>query len=238
EELALDAKLRQSNSGSVSGWQSAAKAMTSRDGLAELITDGKAINTQAVEEQKTEKLGWLFGRSKKIALRATAIVIIFLIGLGLWLSGIFKPNASWTPSFENMRLTRITSTGNVYGATISPDGKYILYASSETSKAGLQLKQLSTGSEVQLVPPASVNFWGFAFTNDGSYIYYHYADAVNYMGVLFRVPILGGAPKKILENIAGGVRFSPDDKRMVFARKDDHLGGRVLVSANPDGSDE
>ncbi|MGA9767612.1 MAG: protein kinase [Blastocatellia bacterium] len=245
EEQALDAKLRQSGSGSLSGWNSgagsAAAAMTrplsARDGMVELAT----VNTKEVEEQKTEKIGWWSGsgaRAKKIALAATAIAIILVAGLGFWLSRAFKPGASWTPSFENMRLTRITSTGNVYGATISPDGKYILYTSNEASKAGLQLKQLSTGSEVQLVPPASVNFWGFTFTNDGSYVYYHYADAVNYNGVLFRVPILGGTPKKILENIGGGVRFSPDDSRMVFARKDDRLGGRVLVSANPDGSDE
>jgi serine/threonine protein kinase/Tol biopolymer transport system component len=243
DELELALKLRQSGSGSVSGWNSGARtqaaAMTrpisSSDRLVELVT----VDTQAVEEQKTEKFTGLFGRitrAKKIAL--AAIAIILATGLGLWLRAMFRPSASWTPSFENMRLTRITSTGNVYGSTISPDGKYILYASNEANKAVLHLKQLSTGSDVQLVAPASVSYWGFAFTNDGSYAYYHYGDAVNYMGILFRVPILGGTPKKILENIAGGVRFSPDDSRMIFARRDDKLGGRVLVSANPDGSDE
>lgn len=245
EELALESKLRQSGSASVSGYGSGARAqaaaVTRSLSSGDRVMDLAARPTGEVEEQKTEKITGLFGginRAKKMMLAMTAIAIILAAGTGVWLSGMFRSRTGWATSFENMRLTRITSTGNVYGATLSPDGKYILYSTNEANKATLQLKQLSTGSEVQLVPPASVNFWGFAFTNDGSYAYYHCADPVNYNGVLFRVPTLGGAPKKILDNIAGGVRFSPDDSRMVFARKDDKAGGRVLVSANPDGTDE
>jgi Tol biopolymer transport system component/tRNA A-37 threonylcarbamoyl transferase component Bud32 len=246
EEMRLDWKLRQSGSGNVSGGSSGARAGVMAQGepynyMATRVMGGDhpAIKTGDQAAQPTAPVAPFFSRilgSRKMAL--LALVLIVLTGLGFLLYRRLSSRAPVTPVFEKMRLSRITNTGNVFGTTISPDGKYILYVARQEHKAALQLRQLSTGSEVQLAPPASVSYWGFTFTNDGSYVYYHYGDASNHAGVLFRVPVLGGTPKKILDNIGGGVRFSPDDTRMIFARNDNQLGGRVLVSANIDGSDE
>jgi serine/threonine protein kinase len=56
--------------------------------------------------------------------------------------------------FQNMKMTRVTTEGNVESATISPDGKYIAYSAEESGKRSLWTKHLGTGSRVQILPPA------------------------------------------------------------------------------------
>ena len=60
---------------------------------------------------------------------------------------------------------------------------------------------------------------------------------------LWRVPFLGGTPKRIIDNIGGLVAWSPDGRRMAFAQGSvevSTLNGptTALITADPDGSHE
>lgn len=58
-------------------------------------------------------------------------------------------------------------------------------------------------------------------------------------GTLYRVPVLGGTPVKILEWIDAPVSFSPDGKRMVVVRGNyPSEGESALLIANADGTGE
>ena len=97
--------------------------------------------------------------------------------------------------------------------------------------------QVGTGSTVQIVPPADeVQYWGLTFSPDGDYVYF-----VRTLGggpwELYRVPTLGGTPKRLLVNIDTAVEFSPDGGRMAFGRVL-NLGESQLVLANADGTGE
>jgi eukaryotic-like serine/threonine-protein kinase len=126
-----------------------------------------------------------------------------------------------------MSITRITSSGNVIGAAISPDGEYALYVLSEAGMHSVWIRQLATGSGIQIVPPSpTLELSGGRFAPDGRSIYYISA------GTLYQVPVLGGVPRKLLSNATGSLTFSPDGRRIAFLRRG------ALVMANADGRGE
>jgi Tol biopolymer transport system component len=126
-----------------------------------------------------------------------------------------------------MSITRITSTGNVIGAVISPDGEYTMQVVSEKGMHSLWIRQLVTGSAIQIVPPSpALELHGGRFAPDGRSVYYNSA------GALYRVPVLGGTPRKVLSNVSGSPTFSPDGRRIAVHRRG------ALVIANADGNGE
>ena len=98
--------------------------------------------------------------------------------------------ATGGPSIE-----AVTSLGTVIDAVISPDGKYVAYVVSENARQSLWIRQLATASTLELVPPASVGYWGANFSPDGSEIYYVVASAARPDRGLFRIATLGGTPQ-------------------------------------------
>ena len=140
--------------------------------------------------------------------------------------------------FSDVRLTRITNSGNVIDATISPDGKYIVYALSDRSRQSLYIRQVSTANDKEIVPPAPVGFFGVTFSPDGTELFYAIKQNLD-TGTLYRVPVLGGTPVKVLEKIDGPISFSPDGKQFVIVRAHyPQPGESALVIANIDGSSE
>ena len=52
-------------------------------------------------------------------------------------------------------------------------------------------------------------------------------------GTLYRIPVLGGIPVKVLEKIDGPISFSPDGKQFVLVRGNyPNPGESALVIAN------
>jgi TolB protein len=88
---------------------------------------------------------------------------------------------------------------------------------------------------VRLVPPESGGFIGTTFSPDGEQIYYVTLYAKNnFVPALFRIPVLGGTPTKVLDRVFSPVGFSMDGKQFAFVRK--NQGDMELLVANTDGS--
>ena len=134
-----------------------------------------------------------------------------------------------------LKMQRITASGNVIGACISPDGKYIAYVSSEQGQQSLWLRQLASRQDLQLVPPAQAGYWGHAFSPDGNSVYYAIKSRENATGALYVISTIGGRSRKILDGIDSIVSVSPDGKRLAFMRAGEK-GASALVVANADGS--
>ena len=135
-------------------------------------------------------------------------------------------------------MTRLTATGKVGDAAISPDGKYVVYAEEENEQQSLWVRQVATGSSVQIVAPADVMYFGLTFSPDGDYVYYAKGTRDDSTGSLYQVPSIGGASKKMLEHVDSAVAFSPDGRRFAFVRAFPQRGESALVFVNVDGTGE
>src|SRR6185436_8751002 len=99
-----------------------------------------------------------------------ATAIIGLVGLSLALVMWWRSNR--TPPFAKVKATRITANGKATNAAISPDSRYIVHVVSDAGLQSLELRQVATNTNLQIVAPAEVSYSGLTFSLDGNYIYY------------------------------------------------------------------
>ncbi len=142
------------------------------------------------------------------------------------------------PSFGQMTITPVSSSGHTYGPAISPDGKWLAYLSDEQGKPGIWVRQLGTGSTAQVVAPSMGNFRGLTFSPDGNYLYFVKGEPGAGLSSLYQVPSLGGTPRELIVDVDSPVTFSPDGKRIAFVRQSSTAGTSNLLGANADGSAE
>ncbi|MBX7219208.1 MAG: winged helix-turn-helix domain-containing protein [Blastocatellia bacterium] len=167
-------------------------------------------------------------------------LLVFAIAVGAALqkfSGKYRP-AFHLNSFQNMQVSRLTTSGNALLPAMSPDGKYITHVFEKEGLQSLWVRQTATPSNVQLVPPADVIYQGTAFSQDGNFIYYLTYTKPKRMGVLYRIPLLGGTPQKVVQDIDSPPTFSPDGKHMAFVRNFPNDKSTSLIITALDGSNE
>jgi serine/threonine protein kinase/Tol biopolymer transport system component len=178
-------------------------------------------------------------REHRVGTVVIALVVLALVAAAGF--GIYSfLNRSGPAPFQNFTITQVTNTGRAREAAISPDGKYILNVQSENGKQSLWLRNVPTGSDTRVIPPAAGIYRHLAFSPDGNYIYFE--KGVNSQGNefnLYRTPVLGGTPTSIVHDIDTDIGFSADGKRMAYLRANDpEVGKWRILSANLDGSDE
>lgn len=142
--------------------------------------------------------------------------------------------------FQTMKITNVTTQGKSQYAAISPDGKYVAHVMTDAGQQSLWLKHVVTASHLQIVPPAEVMYLGLTFSPDGNYIFYVLYEKNKNVGVLRRVPVLGGNPTQLITDIDSPVACSPDGRQLAFIRNYPDSGGAMtaLVVADADGSEE
>jgi eukaryotic-like serine/threonine-protein kinase len=174
----------------------------------------------------------------KVGAALALLAVLLIAGAGGF--GIYKwlNRAEPVAHFWDVKLTQLTNSGNAIDATISPDGKYIVYVLSNRSRQSLYIRQVSTANDKEIVAPAPVGFFGITFSPDGTELYYAVKANLD-EGTLYRVPVLGGTPVKVLAKIDGPISFAPDGKQFVFVRGNyPNTGESALVIAKLDGTGE
>ncbi len=94
-------------------------------------------------------------RSRKPSSRPSALLGLGVIAVGWW--GLRRGAAgSGTPrpAFQSMRMSTQTSRGDVFEAALSPDGRYLAYLAGVAGRASLRVRQVATGSDVEVLPDA------------------------------------------------------------------------------------
>jgi eukaryotic-like serine/threonine-protein kinase len=178
-------------------------------------------------------------RKRLLALSAVALVMAAAIGFGLYRT-VLGLSAHKAPpaAFQSIRLTRLTNTGKSRMAAISPDGKYVVHVIEDAGKQSLWVRQVATANNVQIVAPAETQYFGMTFSTDGNYVYYVVAGKSLSQGVLYQVPVLGGAPRKLVEDVDAPIALSPDGSQVAYVRFMPSKGLDNLLVAKADGSDE
>jgi serine/threonine protein kinase/Tol biopolymer transport system component len=187
-----------------------------------------------ISEIKRHKAGVVLIASLAVVLIAAAVFGIYkLIGPRMPTSGPAQ-----------MKISRLTAGGKVGNAdilgatTISPDGRYVVFATADAGKQALWVRQVSTNSLVQISAPAEATYEGTTFSPDGELVYFTRLDEQNRLGALYQVPVLGGTPRKVLGGVTSPISFSPDGKRFAYVSFAPQKGESYLMVANADGSGE
>ena len=106
-----------------------------------------------------------------------------------------------------MKLSRVTQSGNAINAAISPDGHYVVYALREGEKKGLNVLEVATGSDVEILRPDEVLIYGLTFSPDANYIDFVRSEKNNLVNTfLYRIPTLGGSSHLVMQK---GMDFQP-----------------------------
>ena len=243
-EIRSDLKRLQRDSGS--GHGSAAQTHESSGSVA--ATSGSvpsagagsaAAQTSAPQVTASSSSVSAVAREHKFGLAAVVVVALVLLAAGGF--GVYSLLSRNGPTpFQNFTITQITNTGKEQQAAISPDGKYVLNVQDDNGLQSLWLRNVPTGSDTQIVPPAAAVYRTLTFSPDGNYVYFRKAGlGTQSEWDLYRTPVLGGTPQLILRDLDTGITFSPDGHRIAYARANDpEVGKYRLLTANSDGSDE
>jgi eukaryotic-like serine/threonine-protein kinase len=166
--------------------------------------------------------------------RRAWVVVLLLVVLAAAASGYWfiyrRAGGARTvgPTFQSMRIVKLTDNGKSETAAISPDGHYVAYTVREGQRRrNLWVRQTASEGAAHLLDG---NYFGVTFSPDGDYLYVVDGDASV-------VPVLGGTSRLILQNVMSGVGVSPEGKQLAFVRGHDLAYSQLLV-ANVDGTDE
>jgi serine/threonine protein kinase len=165
-----------------------------------------------------------------------AILLIAAAGYGIYaLLSRSKP-----APFQNFSVSKATETGKATLVAISPDGKYILNVMDDNGQESLWLRNVPTNSNTQVVPPAAVSYIGVSFSHDGNYLYFVRSEiGSRSLKYLYRAPVLGGTPQKLVTDIDSNLSLSPDGKRFVYIVQNNPKIGQYRVAIRSvEGGDE
>jgi Tol biopolymer transport system component/DNA-binding winged helix-turn-helix (wHTH) protein len=140
--------------------------------------------------------------------------------------------------FQNIRFTKLTSNGKAAFSAVSADGKYLAHVIRDGGQQSLWVRQVAATNNVQIVAPAPVEYRGITFSQDGNHLYYVIYDKLSNPSRLYEVPVLGGTPRKLLEDVDSPITLAPDGKRCAFVRGYPEQRETALVVANLDGTGE
>jgi Tol biopolymer transport system component/predicted Ser/Thr protein kinase len=173
-----------------------------RDHLSQTSASG---GLEAAEPARQRRRGW--------AVPAMAALIAG-VAAGFLLRGLTSPKPG-----SALQLKRLTySRGSIRSARLAPDGQTIVYGA---AWEGLPLNIFSTrvdSSESRSLglPEADV----LAISSSGELaisLHRHYLFGYETVGTLARVPLAGGAPREVLENVEDA-DWSPDGASLAVAR--------------------
>jgi Tol biopolymer transport system component/DNA-binding winged helix-turn-helix (wHTH) protein len=138
---------------------------------------------------------------------------------------------------QSMKMSRVTHSGRIMYAAVSPDGQNIAYVDRDGELSSLWLQRTRTNNPLQLLPPAKLLYKELAFSPDGATLYYSKCLP---SCKLHKMPVLGGVETALPVRADSPVTFAPDGKRMGYMRVA-AVGKETEVSllvAKPDGTGE
>lgn len=171
---------------------------------------------------------------------AGSLVILAAIGVGTWfvLNQVAGATTVLSAPFASEKLS---TTGTVSGAAISPDGKTVVYSNRTGTKQSVWLRQLDSGSNVPLIQPSDDSYYLFVFAPDGNSIYFSRAkQSLETQINIYRISILGGIPELIASGTEGWIGLSPDGAKISFVRcpRSDEEWCSLFIADSKNGTNE
>ncbi|HSD71651.1 MAG TPA: protein kinase [Thermoanaerobaculia bacterium] len=182
-----------------------------RDHLSETSASG---GLPAAEPARPRRRAWVL---------PAAAALVAGLAVGFLIRGLTTRSGTGAP----VELTQLTySRGSIMSARFAPDAETIVYAA---SWEGLPLDVFTTrpgSSESRSLSLPGAGLLAISSTGELAVsLNRHFMFGFETVGTLARVPLAGGAPREVLENV-GDADWSPDGKTLAVARQ---AGNRVRI---------
>lgn len=222
------------------GYCFVAKVHAFNDTIVEEISIDENLS-DSIQSESASKIvkNTTFWENHKIQIIAfSAILVIFAGGFGAWKFLIQKSSAE-DFRLENLKIQKLTTSGNVRQAAISPDGKTVVYATFDNlGRQTLWSKRIGQPNALQIIPASNSNYEDITISPDSNSVYFNLVEE-NARQDLYRIPISGGVTsRKITENIFSNPTFSPDSKQIAFVRDTPDKLRRLIIANAENGGDE
>jgi serine/threonine protein kinase/Tol biopolymer transport system component len=160
-------------------------------------------------------------------------LFVFLAGRQRAATGAQGPT-----SHHAAHIEPLTASGKAREASISPNGKFVVYIDHDGLKGSsiVHIRDIGTKGDAIIARGRYLEYQYPAFAPESDYVYFTQANGER--NDLYRSPLFGGSQKKIIEDVDTRVAFSPDGRRMAFIRRDSHLQRDKVIVSNSDGSSE
>jgi len=141
--------------------------------------------------------------------------------------------------FQDFSIVQVTMTGNVALTAISGDGKYMAtVVDNAEGEENLWVNDLATNSTRSILGDKVFRYENIIFSPDTNYIYFRVPGLDKAArDDLYRIPVMGGEPTRILADLDGPITFFDNGERVCFYRR---LGEAKyqFVTASSEGGDE
>jgi Tol biopolymer transport system component len=188
-----------------------------------------AFQLEAISDQSGSVAGAAAALHPSVSWRSVAVAAT-LLAAGALVGAALAQRFTRAPLPDAPTLRYLTFSGDDWGPTASPDGRLIAFCSDRDGQQRVWLKDLAGGNEVPLTSGPDV---AAAFAPDGSTIYFQRSVGERYD--LYRVPVVGGEPRKLLEDVSYADP-APDGRSLAFLRETKDRWQVWITSA--DGSGE
>ena len=134
---------------------------------------------------------------RRVFLAAISLIAVALIVIAVATRSWFT-RGSDHPAFL---ITKLTDSGLAHYVAVSPDGRYVVYSLGPLGRESLRLRQVDTQSDIEILS-SGPGFHGLTFTPDGVYVYFVRSEPNDpHFKYLYSVPVLGGAAKRMIEDV-------------------------------------
>ena len=169
-----------------------------------------------------------YSRARLAAALATVAALLLAVGFGasrLLSSGgrqdeasTIQRSAAVAARASAPELRRLTSDSKAFDPVISPDGGDVAYRFRDGDRESVRLRNIASGSDVEVMPPRLEGYTNLAFSPDGGHLYFTAPHEGVKNGVIARVPVFGGTPQVLVKEVWSSFALSPDGRRLAFFR--------------------
>jgi Tol biopolymer transport system component/DNA-binding winged helix-turn-helix (wHTH) protein len=168
-----------------------------------------------------------FSQKWKSFFAPIGLFAVFLIVIGLATNNFYRSKgqddstSASAASAANLEIRRLTADSRAYSPAISPDGRLLAYKHIEEDMETVWLKDLVTGSDVQIRPPTAEGYSGLLFSPDARELYYRVDKKLpdgSKRGVVVSSPVFGGIERKVAEQPWTLFALSQDGRQLAFVR--------------------
>lgn len=196
--------------------------------IAEVTTEGNTFNSSPVAAAPVQSQSVASPGRKSARWFLFGVPVLFLIPIVVWFVWLRDGNsptsrvitAAPSGGIKNQITSGEFSSGK---PAFSPDGKFILYVSSDEDTRGngdLFIRQFPEGNAQRITNKINPSGDLPVFTSDGSHVVFslpRFAQDGSRHHDLWIVPSFGGPPTRFIED-ASGAGFSPDQKWVAYTK--------------------